>query len=183
MKRKIMIGTIAATLAVLPTTGVFAATSVTDSLSITVSNNCAITSAHTNGASKGTWDGNTLSATFTPGTVDYNIGKTTLTITCNYASGYKVTVATGDLTNSSSSSYKIPAYTGTSYSASVTGWAPANGSTSSATKYKSGDTVKSQSAQVTGATVDVYYGAGVSGTQAAGTYTNNSAAVYTLSSL
>lgn len=181
MKKTLIAGAASLALAAMPVVGVFAATTQTDNISVTVNNNCALTAAHTNGSSKGTWSSNTLSVTMDPGSVDYNIGKTTLTITCNYASGYKVTVATTDLVNGT---YSIPAYTTTAYSNSVTGWAPANGSTSTATKYKSGDVVKQQSTQVSGATADVYYGVGISGTQAAGTYTSGTnAATYTLAAL
>lgn len=188
MNKKILVGLSSVVLAAAVGGGVYAATSVTDILSITVSDAASLTSSHSAGSSTGagTWSGNTLSSSMSVNSVGYNLGSTTLTIRANYPSGYKVTVATGDLTNSSASSYKIAYDTAyaTNYNKATSptsGWAIANGSTSTATKYSNGGTIKSeQSVQVNTTTATVYYGAGITATQPAGTYTNNSAAVYTL---
>lgn len=190
MKKLLAVGGLSLAMAALPATMVLAATttSQTDIITITVSDNCELSrgsTAHNNG--DGTWSSNTLSATRTNGTVTYNLGKSNFSVKCNNKLGYKVTVATSDLTLSGDSTVKIPAYTGTAYSGSVSGWSPIQDSgstpTASTTKYKSGDTVKTESTTVNGSTFSVYYGVGISSTQAAGTYTNASAAVYTLTKL
>ena len=197
MKKIIKMSLAAVALSAVSTAGVFAATSQTDTISVTVSDNCALSrgsTPHNNGASRGTWSSDTLSVTMTPGTVDYNIGKSNFSVVCNNNSGYKVTVTSmKDLVHSSISTLKIPAYTGASsgagsaYSASVSGWSPiADTGTSpsaSTTKYKNGDTVKTESAVTGGSTFSVYYGVGVSGTQAQGTYTASSTVTYTLAKL
>ncbi len=197
MKKTIKVGLAAVALSAVSTAGVFAAVSQTDTVSVTVSDNCALSRSstpHNNGASKGTWSSDTLSVSMTPGTVDYNIGKSNFSVVCNNSGGYKVAITSmKDLVHSSISTLKIPAYTGAAsgagaaYSASVSGWSPIadTGSTptASTTKYKNGDTVKTESAVTGGSTFSVYYGVGVSGTQAQGTYTAASTVTYTLSKL
>ena len=182
MRKVIAAGLVSVAVAVLPVASSFAATSVTDVLSITVDDSCSISaSSRSNTGGDGTWTGNTLSANRTVGSVSYNLGSTTFSVTCNDPDGYMVTVATQNLMSGSNS---IPAYSGTAYSASVSGWAPANGSTSSATKYKNGDVVDDGTGIVAnGRTFTIYYGVGISPTHQAGTYTSNSAAVYTLTKI
>ena len=179
MKKTLMIGATSLVVASLPVFGVFAATTQTDTISITISDNCALSynsTAHTNG--DGTWSTNKLSATRTNGTVSYNLGKTNFKVVCNNGLGYKVAVKT--LNDLISGSYSIPAYTGASsgagsaYTASQSGWSPiidsGSAPSASSTKYKQGDTVKTESSPVNGSTFSVYYGAGVTSTQQAGTY-------------
>lgn len=191
MKKTLMIGTATLAMATLPVVGVFAATTQTDTVSITISDNCALAygaTAHTNG--DGTWSTNTLSATRSNGTVTYNLGKSNFNVVCNNGLGYKVAVKT--LNNLTSGSYSIPAYTGatsgsgSAYTASISGWspiqAPTSGSpTATTTKYKQGDTVKTESATTAGSAFSVYYGVGISATQQAGTY--NGTVVYELTKL
>ena len=197
MNKKILVGSIASlVLAAMPVLGVFADTTQTDTVTVTVSPACQLnrqSTAHNNGASRGTWSGDTLSVSIGVATVDYNVGKSNFTVVCNNATGYKVTVTTSDLTHSSVSGAKIPAYTGaasgegSAYTASRTGWSPIadTGSTptASTTKYKSGDTVKTATTNTTGTNFSVYYGVGITSTQVSGTYTSNSAAVYTCTML
>ena len=90
-----------------------------------------------------------------------------------------------------SGSNSIPAYTGASsgagsaYTASVSGWSPiidsGSAPTASSTKYKQGDTVKTESAVTAGTSFSVYYGVGINSTQAAGTYSGT--VVYELTKL
>jgi len=185
MKKALVAGAASLALAAVPVVGVFAATTLTDTISVTVSDNCALSygsTAHT--AGDGTWSSNTLSATRTNGTVTYNLGKTTMKAVCNNSLGYKVAVKT--LNNLTSGSNSIPAYAGTAYTASVSGWspiqAPSSGTpTGTSTKYKQGDTVKTESAVTAGTEFSVYYGVGISSTQAAGTYSGT--VVYELTKL
>ena len=187
MKKALVAGAASLALAAVPVVGVFAATTLTDTISVTVSDNCALSygsTAHTNG--DGTWNTSThtLSATRTNGTVTYNLGKTTMKAVCNNSLGYKVAVKT--LNNLTSGSNSIPAYAGTAYTASVSGWspiqAPSSGTpTGTSTKYKQGDTVKTESAVTAGTEFSVYYGVGISSTQAAGTYSGT--VVYELTKL
>jgi len=190
MKKALVAGAASLALAAVPVVGVFAATTLTDTISVTVSDNCALSygsTAHT--AGDGTWSSNTLSATRTNGTVTYNLGKTTMKAVCNNSLGYKVAVKT--LNNLTSGSNSIPAYTGASsgagsaYTASVSGWSPiidsGSAPTASSTKYKQGDTVKTESAVTAGTSFSVYYGVGINSTQAAGTYSGT--VVYELTKL
>lgn len=186
MKKILKIGAISLALSALPVMGAFADLSQTDNISITVSDNCALaygSTAHANG--DGNWTSNKLSATRTNGTVTYNLGKTNFNVICNNNSGYKVVVATSDLTHTTNSSLKIPAYSTTDYSASVSGWSPiidsGSAPTASSTKYKSGDVVKTQSSATASTAFGVYYGVGISAAQPAGTYEGT--AIYTLSKL
>lgn len=176
MKKGLVTGIASVALTAMLGGGVYAATSVTDTVSITVNSSASLTASRTNG--NGSWSSNTCSITKSVSSVEYNICKTTLTIVSNYAAGYKVTVATYSLTSSESKTLNY----NTTYSSSSSGWAVANGSTSSATKYANGGTITSSNGgQTSGTSVDVYYGVGISGTQPKGTYTRSGgAAVYTL---
>ena len=186
MKNIIKIGALSLALSAFPVVGAFALTTTqTDTITITVSDNCEVlrqSTAHNNGA--GTWSTNTLSATMTNGTVSHNLGKSNFYVRCNNSAGYKVVVTLTDLTHTGTSSLKIPA--SKTYSASSSGWAPLDGSGSSAPTtnsgaYASGDTVKTESAPTATSNFSVYYGAGISSTQQQGTYTGT--ATYTLSKL
>ena len=197
MNKKVLVGSIASlVLAAIPVLSSFAATTQTDTLTVTVSAACQLSrasTAHNNGATRGTWSGDTLSVTMGVATVDYNVGKSNFNVVCNNLTGYKVTVTTKDLAHTTQSGAKIPAYTGASsgagsaYTASQAGWSPIadTGSTptASTTKYKSGDTVKTSSTYTSGTAFSVYYGVGIGATQVAGTYTVSDAAVYTCTML
>lgn len=191
MRKTLLVGAASLAVSAVSAVGVYAATTQTDTLSITVSDNCALSygsTAHNNG--DGSWSSNTLSATRTAGTVTYNLGKTNFGVVCNNGSGYKVAVKT--LNNLSTGTYTIPAYTGaasgsgSAYTASQSGWspiaAPSSGTPSATTtKYKQGDTVNTASAVTSSTTFSLYYGVGVSTTQQAGTYTGT--VVYELTKL
>lgn len=190
MRKRIAIGmaVLPVTLAALPVVGAFA--DITDSVVATVEASCTFAreayasggvtnnTSHKNGAD-GTWSTtageNALSTTRLNGTVTTDLGTSQFKVICNNASGYSVTVATADL--SAGGSLTIPA--NTTYSASVSGWSPiVNG-----TKIANGGTIKTESVVTTGTVFEVGYGVGISSSQAAGTYTNASAAVYSLTQL
>lgn len=186
MRKTLAIGATTLVTATLPVVGVFAATTQTDTVSVTISDNCALSYGGTaHAAGDGTWSSNTLSATRSSGSVTYNLGKTNFNVKCNNAAGYKVTVKT--LNNlATSGGATIPAYTGTAYTASVSGWspieAPSSGNpTATSTKYKAGDTLKTESAPTASTNFSVFYGVGISGTQQAGSYSGT--VVYELTKL
>ena len=124
MKKIVKIGALSLALSALPVVVAFALTTTqTDTINITVSDNCEVlrqSTAHSNGS--GTWSTNTLSATMTNGTVSHNLGKSNFYVRCNNNAGYKVVVTLTDLTHTGTSSLKIPA--SKTYSASSSGWAP-----------------------------------------------------------
>ncbi|MBR3132093.1 hypothetical protein IKG33_01630 [Candidatus Saccharibacteria bacterium] len=181
MKKKIAVGLAAVALAAVPMLNVMAiGESFTDTIVITINDTCVFarqSTAHTNG--DGTWGtgttADTLSATRTNGTLTNNLGASNFTVSCNHPTGYKVTVATTSLVHGTTNSITIP--NNKTYTNSVSGWSPANAKTGTITKYVNGDTVKSSSSPVNSSTFVIYYGVGISTTQAAGTYTGT--ATYT----
>ena len=198
MKKTLIAGMASLALAVVPVASVFAdASTYTDTVQVTVSDGCTSASSFTRAAyssggvtnntshkngTDGTWsttaNTDTLSATRSNGTVTYALGSSQFKVICNNAGGYKVTVATTSLTGPTGTT-AIP--NNSTFSASVSGWAPMSAASSSATKYTNGSTVKTESTTTAGTTFEVFYGVGISATQAAGTYTGT--ATYSLTKL
>ncbi|MBR3132092.1 hypothetical protein IKG33_01625 [Candidatus Saccharibacteria bacterium] len=187
MKKKIAIGLAAVALAAMPMLNVMAiGESFTDTIVITINDSCTFarhgTTPHTNG--DGTWGSgataDTLSATRSLSSLSNNLGKSTFIVGCNLATGYKVTVATTALVHGTTNSITIP--NNTTYSASASGWSPKSTNGTGGTRYVNNNTVNTNSTPVAANTsFDVYYGVGISATQAAGTYTGT--ATYTQAAL
>lgn len=187
MKKTVIISAMALTLVALPAVGAYA--EIVDTVNVTVSPSCTFARegyasggvtnnpSHKNGAD-GHWSttagDNTVTATRNGGTATTSLGTSQFKVVCNNAAGYRVTVATEDLVNGT---YSIPA--NTTYSTSVSGWSPIVGST----KIANGGTVKQETSTTAGSVFEVGYGVGLSPVQAAGTYTNDAAATYTLTQL
>lgn len=182
------VGAMSLALAAVPLVGVFA--DFTDTINVTINESCTLTrqayasggvtnnTSHKNGTG-GTWsttaNTDTLSATMSNGTTQANLGSSQFKVVCNRGGGYKVTVATTDLSTTGASPFTIP--NNKTYSASVSGWSPVSGST----KLVNGDTVNTVTSPTAGTTFEVSYGVGISTTQAAGTYTGT--ATYSLTGL
>lgn len=204
MNKKVLVGSIASlALAMVPMMGVFAATTQTDTISVTIGDNCALSrKAFTNGGASGntthingtdgTWSTDTLSATRSNSTVTTALGGSQYNVVCNNVAGYKVTVAVSKLSYTVSGTEKANIPANTNYSASASGWSPLTGCTvgssspytfscSSATKVANGATVSTASSATAGTSFIMGYGVGISSTQAAGTYSGT--AVYTLTKL
>ena len=172
-------GVLVFVLTILFASSVFAIDPI-DTIKITIMESCTIArqaytgggvtnnTSHKNGTG-GTWsttaNTNTLSATIINGQVKESLGSSQFKVVCNHASGYSVTVATTDLSTGGSPAQTIP--NNTTYSASVSGWSPIVNST----RLTNGGVVKTESSSTSGTTFEVFYGAGISTTQAAGTYT------------
>lgn len=190
MKKIIAIGASTVALAALPAMAAFATVDpVQDTINITINPSCTLTraaystggtgtdSSHKNGTGTGagSWSADTLSAIMSSGTVNENLGSSQFRVVCNKFGSYSVTVATTSLAVSGGSQTPIP--NNTTYSASVSGWSPIYDTT----KKINGDTIKSYSASTEGDTFEVTYGAGISATQATGTYTGT--ATYSLTDI
>ena len=180
--KKVMVAGIASTLALLPVTGVFAATgtTVTDTVQVTINSACLITT--TNAA-------NTYSATMTNGQLKSDFGSTTMTIDCNDAAGWHVTaVGTGadatDKTAMNATGSGTDIATGTATSGDTSNWAMkvtgtgATGFTTFAAVPASATNVATGSGAVSGGTLTTTYQVFISATQQADTYTGQ--VTYTL---
>lgn len=181
MKKILMVGT-SAFMAVLPVTGVFAAsgTTVTDTVQVTINSSCLITVSNLN---------NSYSATMTNGQLKSDIGSTSMSVACNDAGGWHMTaVGSGaDTTaktamNATGSGTDIA--TGTASSGTTSNWAMkvtgtgATGFTSFAAVPSSATDVAKQTTSVSGATLTTTYQVFISPTQQADTYTGK--VTYTL---
>ena len=169
-------------LAALPVVGVFAATgtTVTDTVQVSISSACSITS--TNAA-------NTYSATMTNGQLKSDFGSTTMTIACNDAGGWHVTaVGSGadatDKTAMNATGSGTDIATGTATSGATSNWAMkvsgtgATGFTTFATVPSSATDVAKGTTSVSGGTLTTTYQVFISATQQADTYTGQ--VTYTL---
>ena len=192
MKKSLAIGMISLALAAAPALTVAAAE--VDNISVTVSASCTLArqayasggvtnnTSHKNGTD-GTWSttagNNTLSATRSNSTVTYALGSSQFKVVCNNASGYNVSVATTALVHSVTNTITIP--NNNNFSASVSGWAPLSAARASGIKYTNGAVVKTESTTTSGTTFEIFYGVGISASQAAGTYTGT--ATYTIAAI
>ena len=194
MKKALIAGVTSAVLAALPVAMSFAATTDEVTASVKVNTSCTIArlaygsggvgegSSHKNGTGSvsGTWgtSNSTLTATVSNGfatPVDTPLGKSNFNVTCNDPDGYTLKVATSNLT--AGGDLVIPA--NANYSASVSGWGVIyNGSVYANTE---GVTLVSVQSSTNGTAYEVGYGVGISGSQAAGTYTGT--ATYTVAGI
>ena len=192
MKKALIAGAVSAVLAALPVAMSFA--DVVDEVSVTVNESCTIArlayadgvgeeSSHKNGtgAISGTWgsSNSTLTATMSNGSatpIDAPLGTSRFNVMCNDKDGYKLSVATSDLT--AGNNLTIPA--NANYSATSSGWGVIYNGNIYADN--SGVILVSVANTTTAGTAyEVGYGVGISGVQAAGTYTGT--ATYTVAGL
>ena len=179
--KKVMVAGITSALAMLPAVGVFAATgtTVTDTVEVTINNACSITTTNL---------ANTYSATMTNGQLKSDIGSTSMSISCNNASGWKVTaVGSGAATNktqmkAAGSGTNIA--TGTATSGATSNWAmkvtgnKASGYTTFKAVPSTAAVVATNSGASSGETIATMYQVWISATQQADTYTGQ--VTYTL---
>lgn len=177
----VTLGTIAS-LATLPTIGVFAATgtTVTDTVEVTIDSACTITTTNLS---------NTYSATMTNGQLKSDFGSTNMTINCNDAGGWHLTaVGTGadasDKTVMNATSTGTDIATGTATSGNTSNWAMKVTGTG-ATGFTTFQPIPSVATNVAGddnpvanATLNTTYQVFISSTQQADTYTGQ--VTYTL---
>ena len=189
MKKALIAGAASLAVAAMPVVGVMAAgTTQTDVITVSLNQSCEFSAAtHADGSSSiGTWSGDTLSGTLTNGSTTDDYGSTTMTVVCNNQDGWQVTVAAAPLAGESSEQSISP---NASYSATQTGYAwvvsqtPDNGLTIPSGKQATNGQVAQleSTTDAAGKSFTVTYGVGISGTQAADTYTGN--VVYTLATL
>ena len=174
MKKLAILGASAA-LAAMPVVGVFATdiTTMTDVLTISVEDTCTFDAAS-----------HSYSATMEANQLNENVGTTLMKVTCNNYTGYTVTGAFGDLNGNGSN--KI-AFASTAPTAGSGTWAaystPTVGGSAGTAAYltNGGEVIKNtQQTPAGGDSASIVYKASTTNNQAAGTYTNASAAVYTL---
>ena len=181
MKKLAIIGA-SAVLAALPVVGVFAAdtTTVTDTVTVTIDPSCTLGVAST-GASP--------SKTIANGGNDQEMAGSEFTVSCNASNGWHITAVgageEGHETDLIDSTKAHTISTGTTLDGSVSNWAFKASGTGVETTYQSFAAVPSEAATiakgaspVTANTISITYGAGVSATQDAGTYSGK--VTYTL---
>lgn len=158
MKKKLIIGVASLALATAPVVSAFAATTASDTVQVTVSIACDITG------------GGTKTGTASTSSV-ISITGSTFHGNCNAPKGYTIALSSAtDLTNSSSSTYKIP-YTSSAPTAGTAGWTVYNGSNIMTTA--GANPIASTSASDRGTGTDATaptYKVAITNTQAAGTY-------------
>ena len=152
-----------------------------EDITITVPAACNVSTTRSSGNASYNSSTNTYSKTMSVGSVDTNFGTLTLSAYCNsYSGSWKVSGTFANLTNSSNSSHKITYDTSADPSSSHLGyWVAKTGST----RITSGSTLLSGSGVVTSSsplTKSITYLVSISNTQAAGTYTATSPAVYAI---
>lgn len=169
MKKMLIAGAASIALAALPVAGTFAATSVYDTLNVTVSNSCSFNRTEGEG---------TYNATVLPGNTSENFAKSTFAADCNFGSEGKdvqVTAVFGSLTSGENS---IP-YAATAVSGSTTSWSAAKGALSAdATIIANNSDLINVTKATETQTATVWYSVGVATGTPAGTYTGY--ATYTL---
>ena len=167
----------AAALAALPAVSALATTSasLTDTLALTIEDNCAFTRAQTGAHTGSTWDSDAFAAKVTNGSTNDEIAKSKFTVVCNNVGGYQVTVAPTGFTTTDISGAESFGYNAGSYAASGSSWYIGGLQTAS------DNLVKKETAATAGTTFEVTYNAKVSTTQQAATY--NASAVYTFATL
>ncbi len=169
MKKVIIAGAASAALAAMPIMGAFAATSVVDTINVTVSDSCTFNRT----AGEGTY-----STTLLPNATSENFGSSTFTAACNFGEEGKkveVTAAFGALTSGANS---IP-YGSAAVEAGTAGWTASKGTLSAdavfiANNAKLIDVANATENQV----ATVWYSVATAANQAAGTYKGY--ATYTL---
>ena len=174
MKKTIIAGAASVALAAMPVVGVFAATSVQDKITVTVSDTCAFSRT----AGEGEYN-----TTLLGGNVVENFGGSTFEVTCNIAAGesqdINVTAEFQDLSDGAGNS--IP-YAAVAPTADTSSWVAmkSNATTgASAIAASNGVLINGTATDEAGTlSANVRYSVGVEEDQAAGTYTGY--ATYTL---
>lgn len=167
----------AAALSALPMASALAVTSaeLTDTLAITIEDNCAFTRA-TEGAHTGsTWTADAFAATVTNGATKDNIAKSKFTVVCNNVGGYEVTVEASGFTTDDISGAESFAYNAGGYAATGSSWYIGGLQTASS------NLVKKETAATAGTSFEVSYNVKTSDTQQAATY--DATAKYTFATL
>ena len=181
MKKIAILGASTA-MAVLPMAGVFAATgtTVTDTVEVTISSACNITS---------TQAANTYSATMTNSQLKSDFGSTTMSISCNDAGGWHVTAVgsgadTSNKTAMNATGSGTDIATGTATSGATSNWAfkvtggTATGFTTFSAVPSSATDVAKSTASTSESEIVTTYQVWTSATQQADTYTGQ--VTYTL---
>ena len=173
--KKLAIAGSAVALAAMPVVGVFAA-DLTDTLSIEVQDNCALTyrsTAHTDGT--GAWSGNTLSAELAAGSSDIALGSSAFNVICNNQAGWHVTAVASSLTAQTTASNRAITNASANADGSVYHFTPAKVDTTDSTftvgSADAGNLVTMSAATDTsGKDFNVSYTTTIGATQAADTY-------------
>lgn len=177
MKKSLIAGAGVAALAMaaVPFAGVFAA-DLTDTLSIEVQDNCALTyrnPAHTDGT--GAWSGNTLSAQLAAGTTLTTLGSSSFNVICNNQAGWHVTAVASELADTGTTGNRAIPNATPNTDGSVYHFTPSKVDTTDNTftvgSADAGNMVTMSAAtDTTGKDFNVAYTAVIGATQAAGTY-------------
>ena len=169
MKKAIIAGAASAVLAAMPVIGAFAATSVVDTINVTVSDECTFNRT----AGEGTY-----STTLLSNAVSENFGSSTFTASCNFGVDGKdiaVTAAFGSLTSGANS---IP-YGTAAVAAGTAGWTASLGTLSAdATLIENNGNIINATDATEDQVATVWYSVATAANQAAGTYKGY--ATYTL---
>jgi len=176
-----------------PVAGVFAVdSSQTDTIEVTIGDNCAIsydgTTPHTagvvsdaQGAAATAWSSNKVSGTMTNSTVSSNFGKSSFTVTCNNTKGSQVTLTADSLSTGGTSADTISLSTTAPSTDTIkagSSWAIYSSAKSAHIDTAGVFWESTSAAGVSGATFVATYKVGLSATQEAGTYSAD--ATYTL---
>ena len=175
MKKTLIAGAASVALAAMPVVGVFA-DSLTDTLSIEIQDNCALTyrsTAHTDGT--GEWEGNILSAELSAGSSDIALGSSAFNVICNNQAGWHVTAVASPLTAQTTSTNRAITNASANTDSSVYHFTPAKVDTTDNTytvgSADAGNMVTMSAATDTsGKDFNVSYTVTIGATQAADTY-------------
>lgn len=168
-------GVAAFAFAALPFAGVFATdtTTMTDVLTITVEDTCTFDAA--SHAYRAAMEANALNE---------NVGTTTMNVVCNNYTGYTVTGAFADLNGNGSNKITFASTAPTAGSGTWAAYStPTVGGSAGTAAYltNNGEVLKNtQQTPAGGDSASIVYKVSTTNNQAAGTYTNANAAVYTL---
>ena len=165
----------------MPVAGAFATADFTDTLDVTITNNCAFTrgtTAHVGGdSSKGTWSttGDVLSGTFTAGELDSDFGKSNFHVVCNNLKGWEVTATATALQGQGTISSESIAVGTPAANASAWSYTSSKGDDTDTTFTVGGKNAASiakmtKATDTAGKDFTVAYAVSVSQTQAAGEY-------------
>ena len=178
MKKALIAGAASVALAAMPVLGAFADADLTDTLSIEVQDNCALTyksTAHTNGTNA-SWSSNTLSAELAAGTADEALGSSSFNVICNNQAGWHVTAdATSLSATVDSNNRAIPNGSTPNTDGSVYHFTPAKANNTDTTfiagGVDAGNVVTMDAAtNTTGKDFNISYTITIGATQAADTY-------------
>ncbi len=175
MKKAVIAGAASAVLAAMPIVGAFAATSVYDTINVTVTDECTFNRT----AGEGTY-----STTMLSGALNENFGSSTFTATCNFedptqpgATGADIQV-TASFVSLMSGSNEIP-YSASALTAGTAGWNAAKGDRmADAVVMTNNDNLIDATGVFANQSATVWYSVATANNQAAGTYTGY--ATYTL---